>query len=106
MKPSRRDGAPERDRCRSAMYRRQVVDALASVFDRIRLGYERVGSSNEHESHVRLQPAIILQRTPYTRARPTAPLPYALRQSPPSEAQADTPPRKPWEKRSAKRSAE
>ena len=64
----------------------------------------RVGGSTNWI--MRLQPAIILQRTPYTRATPTVPWPYALNTFPPSEALADKSPRKPWEKRSAKSSAE
>ena len=55
---------------------------------------------------MRLQPAIILQRTPYTRATPTVPWPYALNTFPPSEALAGESPRKLWEKRSAKSSVE
>jgi hypothetical protein len=104
--PSRRDGAPESERRRSAMSRRRAWNALSSVFATIRAGSRARRAGESTKWIMRLQPAIILQRTPYTRATPTVPWPYALNTFPPSEALADTSLRKPWEKRSAKSSAE
>jgi hypothetical protein len=104
--PPRRDGAPESERRRSAMSRRRVWNALSSVFATIRAGGERVESADQRIGSCACNPRLF-SSVHRTRGRRLRSLGRTLSTpSLPARRSRIKSPRKPWEKRSAKSSAE